>query len=139
MTPPVVVHIDDPGGFDVYVGRELDGVRAAPGFGLQRRRAVVGLDAALSLFEADWRKRLAGPARRMWLKRLRALDGVRLGCACPAAGGRSATRRGLCHAEVLVKLWVEWFGTVGQRSQWARRRDAIELQTREGAESQRRP
>lgn len=93
-----VVHVNDPGGFDVYIGR------AVPRKGLRRsiwhNPFVVGKDGTreevIAKFEAYLR------SRPDLLTRLPELRGKRLGCWCKAHD-----REVPCHGDVLVKLVEE--------------------------------
>lgn len=64
----------------------------------------IGIDGdrqtVLQLYEALWRRRLAGPTRRLWLGRLKALAGQQLLCWCDPQP---------CHGHVLVRLFEEYF------------------------------
>jgi hypothetical protein len=96
--------------FDVYIGRAMkppfripdprcrqESVYANPfHFGRRYRRTR---QETIDLYEALWRQRLASKSRQLWLTRLLALEGQRLGCWCAPEP---------CHGDVLVMLLKEW-------------------------------
>lgn len=101
-----VVHLVGNELFDVYIGRPISTAKRhalreqnhfAPDARM-RRAASPALAAAE--YESVWRHRLAGNRRRMWLRRLAALRGKRLGCGCRLGEH--------CHGLVLLRLIEEF-------------------------------
>lgn len=104
MTETSVVHVRDPGGFDVYIGRAAPRARDerchvwsvfANPFSVRR----YGLAASLEYFDVIWRHRLGGHVGEYWRDRLESLRGKRIACWCKEDG-----REVPCHGDVLVKL-----------------------------------
>ena len=102
MTTIVNVRTDE---FDVYIGRAVRRARDprcrvascyANPYRIGRDRTR---ETALVEYETLWRRRLAGTSRHLWLGRLRALRGKRLGCWCAPKP---------CHGDVLIKLLLEF-------------------------------
>ncbi|MCL4296246.1 MAG: DUF4326 domain-containing protein [Anaerolineae bacterium] len=96
----VVVHVDDPDGYGVYIGRanRTRGLKAS----IWQNPFKVGHDGAreqcITWYEERLRALLFGKEADEWQAALRALQGKRLGCWC-------APRP--CHGHVLVRLLTE--------------------------------
>jgi hypothetical protein len=96
-----------PAAFDVWIGtrwlRSVDprisGSNPYANLHAAKLTTPAELAGAVRAYEAIWRHRLAGPARRIWRPRLAALAGQRLGCTCNGPG---------CHGPVLIALWREF-------------------------------
>lgn len=96
----VVVHINDPAGYDVYIGRRMPsrGLKAS----VFQNPFRVGPDGTrehcIALYEHRLREFLMGPDSDEWREKLESLRGKRLSCWCSPQP---------CHGDVLVRLLTE--------------------------------
>ena len=102
-TETTVVHVNDPDGFDQYIGRGMwrpkdPRCRERSVYANPYRIKQNGRAGSLRQYEQLWRHRLAGPKRRFWQALLEALRDKRLACWCKPKP---------CHGDVLVKLLNE--------------------------------
>lgn len=108
MSATVVVHVNGPGGFDVYIGRRARHFRLGwlPSSPWANPYKIESMspntpDVVLAAYE----RHVRGDAALM--ARLHELRGKRLGCWCKAYPGRVARFGGRCHGDVLVRLVEE--------------------------------
>jgi len=110
MTETTVVHVHDPDGFDVYIGRAAPRAKdprcriASPFANLYTLRRYT-LSQSLDEYEGMWRGWLMYGApciRQHYRMLLESLRGKRLGCWCKKKG-----REVPCHGDILVKLLQE--------------------------------
>lgn len=102
-----VVHVADPAGFDVYIGRAAPRARDPH----CHHRSIwanpyTGADAVLRYEQWLTQELLASRGPRTYTA-LVALRGKRLGCWCKDPRGQRDRDRA-CHGDVLVKLIDEW-------------------------------
>lgn len=95
-----VVHINDPAGYDVYIGRyNFSRKLKASVFQNPFRVGPDGTrEGCIALYEHRLRQFLAGPDAAEWRGKLETLRGKRLGCWCAPQA---------CHGDVLVRLLTE--------------------------------
>lgn len=119
--PPVRVCANQP--FDLYAGRPIRDARdpripaGAPKPYIDPFRHAHYRRDALTRFAALWRHRLAGKRRRLWLKALYELGGLRVACHCAQAPADWSGP--YCHVDVLIELYREFVlgFSSGQREQ----------------------
>ena len=107
MIETTVVHVNDPDGFDIYIGRAMPQAKN-PRCHVQSQWANpftvarYGREDSLAMYERAWRLHLTGPGAEFWCRALRNLEGKRIACWC-----KRKDREVPCHGDILVKLLKE--------------------------------